>query len=54
MGQDWQYMLGQYNGAQNNNNWKFYYATDSGTANVAGLSPTAQAGQSSGHCAWRE
>jgi hypothetical protein len=54
LGQDWQYMLGQYNGAQNNNNWKFYYATDSGTANVAGLSPTAQAGQSSGHCAWRE
>ena len=54
MGQDWQYMLGQYNGAQNNNNWKFYYATDTGTANVAGLSPTAQAGQSSGHCAWRE
>lgn len=54
LGQDWQYMLGQYNGVQNNNNWKFYYATDSGTANVAGLSPTAQAGQSSGHCAWRE
>jgi hypothetical protein len=54
MGQDWQYMLGNYNGAQNNNNWKFYYATDSGTASVAGLSPTAQAGQSSGHCAWRE
>jgi hypothetical protein len=54
MGQDWQYMLGQYNGAQNNNNWKFYYATDSGTAGVAGLSPTAQAGQSSGHCGWRE
>ena len=54
MGQDWQYMLGNYNGAQNNNNWKFYYATDTGTASVAGLSPTAQAGQSSGHCAWRE
>lgn len=54
MGQDWQYMLGNYNGVQNNNNWKFYYATDTGTASVAGLSPTAQAGQSSGHCAWRE
>ena len=54
MGQDWQYLLGQYNGAQNNNNWKFYYATDTGTASVAGLSPTAQAGQSSGDCAWRE
>ena len=54
LGQDWQYMLGQYNGAQNNNSWKFYYATDNGTANPAGLSPTAQAGQSSGHCGWRE
>ena len=54
LGQDWQYMLGQYNGAQNNNSWKFYYSTDSGTANPAGLSPTAQAGQSSGHCGWRE
>lgn len=54
LGQDWQYMLGQYNGVQNNNSWKFYYATDNGTANPAGLSPTAQAGQSSGHCGWRE
>ena len=54
MGQDWQYMLGNYNGVQNNNNWKWYYATDTGTFGVAGLSPTAQAGQSSGDCAWRE
>jgi len=54
MGQDHQYMLGNYDGAQNNENWKWYYATDTGTANVNGLSPTAQAGQSSGHCAWRE
>ena len=54
MGQDHQYMLGNYDGAQNNENWKWYYATDSGTANVNGLSPTAQAGQSSGHCGWRE
>ena len=54
MGQDHQYMLGNYDGAQNNENWKIVYATDTGTANVAGLSPTAHAGQSSGHCAWRE
>jgi len=54
MGQDHQYMLGNYDGVQNNENWKWYYATDSGTANVNGLSPTAQAGQSSGHCGWRE
>jgi hypothetical protein len=54
MGQDHQYMLGNYDGAQNNENWKWYYATDTGTANVSGLSPTAHAGQSSGHCGWRE
>ena len=54
MGQNHQYMLGNYDGAQNNENWKIVYATDTGTANVAGLSPTAHAGQSSGHCAWRE
>jgi FlaA1/EpsC-like NDP-sugar epimerase len=54
MGQDWQYCLGNYNGEQNNNNWKFYYATDSGTAGVSGLSPTAQAGQSSAICGWRQ
>jgi hypothetical protein len=53
LGQDWQYMLGNYDGAQNNENWKMYYATDTGTANVSGLSPTAQAGQSSGQCGWR-
>jgi hypothetical protein len=54
MGQDWQYCLGNYNGEQNNNNWKFYYATDSGTTGVSGLSPTAQAGQSSAICGWRQ
>ena len=51
-GQDWQYMIGNYDGAQNNENHKLYYATDTGTT-VSGLSPTANAGQSSGHCAWR-
>ena len=51
-GQDWQYMIGNYDGVQNNENHKFYYATDSGNT-VSGLSPTANAGQSSGHCAWR-
>ena len=52
MGQDWQYMIGNYDGSQNNENHKLYYATDTGTT-VSGLSPTANAGQSSGHCAWR-
>ena len=54
MGQDHQYMLGNYDGVQNNENWKYVYATDTGTANVVGLSPTAHAGQSSGQCGWRE
>ena len=54
MGQNHQYMLGNYDGLQNNENWKWSYATDTGTANVAGLSPTAHAGQSSGNCGWKE
>lgn len=53
LGQDHQYMLGQYNGLQNNNSWKFFYATDSGITNPAGLSPGVNAGTSSGHCGWR-
>ena len=53
LGQDWQYMLGNYNGLQNNNSWKFTYATDTGVTNPAGLSPGVNAGTSSGHCGWR-
>ena len=53
MGNDWQYMLGNYDGAQNNTSWKFYYATDSGTTSVSGLAPGVNAGTSSGHCGWR-
>jgi len=54
MGQDWQYMLGNYNGLQNNNSWKFTYATDTGTTSVTGLNPAVNPGTSSGHCGWRE
>ena len=54
MGQDWQYMLGNYDGTgQNNTSWKFYYATDSGTNSVSGLNPGVNGGTSSGHCGWR-
>jgi hypothetical protein len=53
MGQDWQYMLGNYDGLQNNTSWKFYYSTDSGTTSVSGLNPGVNAGTSSGHCGWR-
>ena len=53
LGQDHQYMLGNYNGVQNNNSWKFTYATDTGVTNPAGLSPGVNGGTSSGHCGWR-
>ena len=53
LGQDWQYMIGNYDGGgQNNGSWKQYYHTDSNT-DVSGLQPTANGGQSSGHCGWR-
>lgn len=54
MGQDHQYMLGNYNGVQNNNSWKLFYTTDTGLLNPTGLSPAVNAGTSSGHCGWRE
>ena len=54
MGQDHQYMLGNYNGVQNNNSWKLYYTTDTGTLNPVGLSPAVNPGTSSGHCGWRQ
>ena len=53
MGQDHQYMLGNYDGLQNNTSWKFMYATDSGTTSVSGLAPGVNGGTSSGHCGWR-
>lgn len=53
MGQDHQYMLGNYDGAQNNTSWKFSYTTDTGTTSVSGLAPGVNAGTSSGHCGWR-
>ena len=54
MGQDWQYMLGNYDGTgQNNTSWKFYYASDTGSNSVQGLAPGVNAGTSSGTCGWR-
>ncbi len=55
MGQDWQYMLGNYDGSgQNNISWKFFYATDVGSTSITGLAPGVNAGTSSGHCGWRQ
>ena len=52
MGQDWQYAMGTYDGAQNNRGHKFFYATNSGYELGAGSVRTAVPGSSSGHCHW--
>ena len=54
MGQDWQYMLGVYDGTgQTNTSWKLTYATDTGIVNPAGLAPGTNPGASSGVGGWR-
>jgi hypothetical protein len=53
MGQDWQYMMGCYDGLQNNRGWKFSYTTDSGPELSGGSLRTGQPGSSSGHGAWK-
>ena len=53
MGQAHQYMLGMYDGAQNNRGWKFSYSTESGSELGAGSIRTGVPGGSSGHCVWK-
>lgn len=59
LGQDWQYMLGQYDGAQNNKAAKFVYSTEVQTTGSATMEPkgttgaTTINGRSSGVCSWR-
>ena len=53
MGQDQQYMIGNYNGAQNNNGHKFFYATDAGYTLGAGSVRTGVPGGSSGATGWK-
>jgi hypothetical protein len=53
MGQDKQYCLGNYDGAQNNRTWRFSYTTDSGVELGAGSVRTGVPGGSSGHCGWK-
>jgi hypothetical protein len=53
MGQTRQYMMGMYDGAQNNRGWKFTYATESGNELGAGSVRTGVPGGSSGHCVWK-
>ena len=53
MGQDHQYMIGMYNGLQNNLSWRFNYASEQGFQGGTSMEPKGKAGASSGTCAWR-
>jgi hypothetical protein len=53
MGQDHQYMMGCYDGAQNNRGWKFSYTTETGYELGTGSVRTGVPGGSSGACAWK-
>ena len=50
MGQDWGYMMGQYDGQQNNHTTKWDYSTDVETNMGASTRPKGHYGQSSGGC----
>lgn len=54
MGQDHQYMLGMYNGLQNNISWRFNYSSETGYTGGASLEPKGKAGMSSAVMAWRD
>jgi hypothetical protein len=51
MGQDWGYMLGHYDGQQNNHTVKYVYSSDAQTTLGATAMPKGHFGQSSGCCA---
>lgn len=53
MGQYHQYMMGMYDGDQNNRGWKFNYASESGSELGSGSLRTGVPGGSSGHCVWK-
>lgn len=50
MGQEWGYMLGGYNGQQNNYTVKYTYSTDAQVTMTASTRPKGHTGQSSGQC----
>ena len=50
MGQDWGYMLGNYDNQQNNHTVKFTYSTDVQTTMGPATRPKGHYGQSSGAC----
>jgi hypothetical protein len=53
MGQDWQFMLGNYNGSQNNRSWRWNYTTDSGYEGGSGMQSKGVGGRSSAYSAQR-
>lgn len=53
MGQDHQYMIGMYNGDQNNISWRFNYATETGFQGSSTMQPKGKTGASSGCCGWK-
>ena len=54
MGNDWQYMLGMYNGLQNNIAWRFNYSTETGFQGGTSMEPKGKDGASSGVCSWTD
>jgi hypothetical protein len=54
MGQDWQYVIGTFDGAQNNRAWRYNYATDSGFEGGASMQSKGVPGRSSGTNGWRD
>jgi len=54
LGQDHQYMLGMYNGNQNNISWKWIYATESGFRGASSMEPKGKPGASSGTMSHRD
>lgn len=53
MGQDHGYMMGSYDGAQNNRAYRLNYTTDSGFEGGSTMQPKGVGGRSSGIAAWR-
>ena len=53
MGQAHQYLMGMYDGLQNNRGWRFSYSTDSGYELSSGSVRTGVPGGSSGYCSWK-
>jgi hypothetical protein len=53
MGQDKQYCMGSYDGAQNNRGWRYNYASESGFELGGGSVRSGVPGGSSGHCFWK-